>query len=167
MEILQAKTIVCSHPLAGGKNYATPHFRQQQHKQPASQPASQQAATAVFQLPEAPGMQREPRRAPAQTCVREQRALSVPKKQPRGGFHPIGPSAAARACVGLWREPRDRTLHGSRERSLCMYCQGPQLLSIPPPMLQARDRNTQKDQRQDKEGKITCKKSGMKQMNKR
>lgn len=62
------------------------------------QPDSQQAAAAVFQLPGAPGMQREPRRAAAQTCVREQRALSVPKKQPRGDFHSIGPSATAAAA---------------------------------------------------------------------
>lgn len=64
----------------------------------------QQAATAVVQLPEAPGMQREPRRAAAQTCVREQRALSVPRKQPRGGIHPIGPSAVA-AAGGAQRRP--------------------------------------------------------------
>lgn len=52
---------------------------------------------------------------------REQRALSVPKKQPRGDFHPIGPSATAagRACVGLRREPRDGALHGGGERTLC------------------------------------------------
>lgn len=39
--------------------------------------------------------------------VREQRALSVPEKQPGGDFHPIGPSAAADggACLGLRREP--------------------------------------------------------------
>lgn len=85
------------------------------------QPASQQAATAVFHLPGAPGMQREPRRAAAQACVREQRALSVPKKQPRGDFHPIGLSAAAvgRARLGLWKEPRDGALYGSKERTLC------------------------------------------------
>lgn len=85
------------------------------------QPASQQAATAVFQLPRAPGMQREPRRAAAQACVREQRALSVPKKQPGGDFHPIGPNATAagRARLGLRREPRDGALHGSTERTLC------------------------------------------------
>lgn len=66
-------------------------------------------------------MQREPSRAAVQTCVREQRALSVPKKQPRGDFNPIAPraTAAGRACVDLWREPRDRTLHGSREKTLC------------------------------------------------
>lgn len=88
---------------------------------PVRQPASQQAATAVFQLPGAPGMQREPRRAAAQACVREQRALSVPKKQPGGDFHPIGPSATAagRARLGLRREPRDGALHGSAERTLC------------------------------------------------
>lgn len=69
-----------------------------------SQPGSQQTATAVFQLPEAPGMQREPRRAAAQACVREQRGLSAPKKQPRGDFHPIAlraTAAAGRAYMGL------------------------------------------------------------------
>lgn len=88
---------------------------------PLRQPASQQAATAVFQLPGAPGMQREPRRAAAQACVWEQRALSVPKKQPGGDFHPIGPNATAagRARLGLRREPRDGALHGSTERTLC------------------------------------------------
>lgn len=91
---------------------------------PVRRAASQQAATAVFQLPEAPGMQREPRRAAAQACVREQRALSVPKKQPGGDFHPIGPNATAAAAagrtrLGLWREPRDGALHGSTERTLC------------------------------------------------
>lgn len=88
---------------------------------PLRQPASQQAATAVFQLPGAPGMQREPRRAAVQACVREQRALSVPKKQPGGDFHPIGPNATAAggARLGLPREPRDEALHGSTERSLC------------------------------------------------
>lgn len=89
---------------------------------PVRQPASQQAATAVFQLPEAPGMQREPRRAAAQACVREQRALSVPRKQPGGDFHPIDPNAAAAAGgarLGLWREPRDGALHRSTERTLC------------------------------------------------
>ena len=85
------------------------------------QPASQQAATAVFQLPGAPGMQRDPRRAAAQACVREQRALSVPKKQPRGDFHPIGlnATAAGGARQGLQREPRVGALHGSTERTLC------------------------------------------------
>lgn len=79
---------------------------------PVRRPASQQAATAVFQLPGAPGMQREPRRAAAQACVREQRALSVPKKQPGGDFHPIGPNATAAGGVrlGLRREPRDGAL---------------------------------------------------------
>lgn len=83
---------------------------------PVSEAASQQAATAVFQLPGAPGMQREPRRAAVQACVREQRALSVPKKQPGGDFHPIGPcataaaAAAARVRLGLRREPRDGAL---------------------------------------------------------
>lgn len=89
---------------------------------PVRQPASQQAASAVFQLPGAPGMQREPRRAAAQACVREQSAFSVPKKQPGGDFHPIGPSAATaagKARLGLRREPRDGALHGSTERSLC------------------------------------------------
>lgn len=92
---------------------------------PVRRAASQQAATAVFQLPEAPGMQREPRRAAAQACVREQRTLSVPKKQPGGGFRPIGPNATAaaagggRARLGLRREPRDGPLHGSTERTLC------------------------------------------------
>lgn len=67
-------------------------------------------------------MQREPRRAAAQACVREQRVLSVPKKQPGGDFHPIDPNAtaAARARLGLWREPRDGALHGSTERTLCL-----------------------------------------------
>lgn len=85
------------------------------------QAASQQAATAVFQLPEAPGMQREPNRAAVQACVREQRALSVPEKQPKGDFHPISPSAAAggRDCLSLWREPREGPRHSSRESSLC------------------------------------------------
>lgn len=88
---------------------------------PVRQPASQQAATAVSQLPGAPGMQREPRRAAAQACVREQRALSVPRKQPRGDFNPIGPSATAAggARLGLRREPRDGTLRGSSEKTLC------------------------------------------------
>lgn len=66
-------------------------------------------------------MQKEPSGAAVQACVREQRALSVPKKQPREDFHPVGPCANAvgGACVGLWKKPRDRTLHGSRERTLC------------------------------------------------
>lgn len=56
-----------------------------------------------------------------QACVREQRALSVPKKQPGGDFHPIGPNATAAggARLGLLREPGDEALHGSIERSLC------------------------------------------------
>lgn len=88
---------------------------------PVSQPASQPPATAVFQLPGAPEMQREPRREALQACVREQRALSVPKKKPGGDFHPIGSNATAtgRPCFGLWREPRDGPLHGSTERTLC------------------------------------------------
>lgn len=102
-----------------------PHFRKKLYNSPLQtqvrQPASQQAATAVFQLPGAPGMQREPGRAAAQACVREQRALSVPKKQPRGDFHPIDLSATAagRACLGLWREPKDGALLRSTERTLC------------------------------------------------
>lgn len=62
------------------------HFRQQ---------ARQPHATAGFQLPGAPGMQREPRRAAVEACVREQRVLSVPKKQPGGDFHPVCPNAIA------------------------------------------------------------------------
>lgn len=66
-------------------------------------------------------MQREPRRAAVQACVREQRALSVPKKEPGGDFHSIGPNAnaAGRARPGLLREPREGALHGSTERTLC------------------------------------------------
>lgn len=109
--------ILClfSPPLGGKKLCNSPL------QTPARQPARQQAATAVFQLPGAPGMQREPRRAAAQACVREQRALSVPKKQPGGDFHPIGPNATAagRARLGLRREPKDGALHGSTERTLC------------------------------------------------
>lgn len=56
-----------------------------------------------------------------QACVWEQRTLSVPKKQPGGDFHLIGPhaTAACRPQSGVWREPRDGALHGSTERSLC------------------------------------------------
>lgn len=66
-------------------------------------------------------MQREPRSATAQACFWEHRALSVPKKQPRGDFHSIGPNTAAagRASLGLWKEPRDWALHGRTERTLC------------------------------------------------
>lgn len=66
-------------------------------------------------------MQREPRSAAAQACVWEQRALSVPKKQPRGDFHSIGPNAIAadRASLGLQKELRDGALHGHTERALC------------------------------------------------
>lgn len=64
----------------------TSHSRQQ---------ARQPHATAGFQLPGAPGMQREPRRAAVEACVREQRALSVPKKQPGGDFHLVCPNATA------------------------------------------------------------------------
>lgn len=113
---LQHKHIVCLVPHLGKKLCNSPL------QTPVRQPVSQQAAAAVFQLPEAPGMQREPRRAAAQACVREQRALSVPKKQPGGDFHPIGPNAATaagRTRLGLWREPRVEALHGSTERTLC------------------------------------------------
>lgn len=45
----------------------------------------------------------------------------MPKKQPGGDFHPIGPNATAdgRARLSLRREPRDGALHGSTERTLC------------------------------------------------
>lgn len=88
---------------------------------PVRQQASRPSASAVFQLPAAPGMQKEPRGAAVQACVREQRALSLPKKQPGRDFHLIGPSVAAagRPCLESWREPRDGTLHGSIERTLC------------------------------------------------
>lgn len=101
VEFLKQKYFVCLVYYLGKKLCNSPL------QTPVRQPASQQAATAVFQLPGAPGMQREPRRAAAQACVREQRALSVPEKQPRGDFHPIGPSATAAggARLGLRREP--------------------------------------------------------------
>lgn len=83
---------------------------------PVRQPASQQAATAVFQLPGAPGMQREPRRAAVQACVREQRALSVPRKQPGGDFHPIDP-LLLRLVDPAW------ACGGSPEMGLCMAAQ--------------------------------------------
>lgn len=105
-------------------------------------------------------MQREPRRAAAQACVREQRALSVPKKQPRGDFHPIGPSATAaaaaggRAYVGLRREPRDGALHGSRERTLCyevLWSVRPQSASASLCTAARSGTETQKDGRENKE----------------
>lgn len=67
-------------------------------------------------------MQRVPRKAAVQACVREQRALSVPKKQPSGAFHPMGPNttaAAGRDRQDRRRERRDGALRGSTERSLC------------------------------------------------
>jgi len=115
-------------------------------------------------------MQREQSRAAVQACVREQRALSVPKKQPRGDFHPIGPSATAggRACEGLWREPIEGTPHGSKEKGpfvikyyVLLSPTAPQHLSV---LLRAK-RQTQKDGGQRRE---ECKmRSEMKQENKR
>lgn len=75
----------------------------------------------------------------------------MPKKQPGGDFHPIGPNATAdgRARLSLRREPRDGALHGSTERTLCYEV----LCSVKPHSTQASlrtaarkgGRNRQKD----------------------
>lgn len=137
---------------------------------PVSQPASQPPATAVFQLPGAPEMQREPRREALQACVREQRALSVPKKKPGGDFHPIGPNATAtgRPCLGLWKEPRDGPLHGSTERTLCydnygvLSPTGPEHPSVLP-----QGRGTETDRRMENKEKRREQESGKKENNER
>lgn len=85
-----------------------------------------------------------------QACVREQRTLSVPKKQPGGDFHLIGPNATAagRPRLGAWREPRDGALHDSTERTLCyddygvLSHMGPEHPSV---LSQGRETYTQKD----------------------
>lgn len=49
--------------------------------------------------------------------VREQRALSVPKKQPGGDFHPIGPNVTAAGREPAW------ACRGSPKMGLCMAAQ--------------------------------------------